>query len=66
VSLPTPDHFDPTPYDVEQEDDEDRAGTPVVDDECEHPDLTIPPEVIQGFSDWTDPTAPPPWETEGT
>jgi hypothetical protein len=64
MSLPWPDHFDPTPYDVDKEDDdEDRAGPPPVDDEGEHPDLTIPPEVIQAFSDWTDPTAPPPWES---
>lgn len=35
------------------------------DHEFEHPDLTVPPAVIVGFSDWKDPTQPPPWETEG-
>jgi hypothetical protein len=38
-------------------------NSPAPDDlEGEHPDLTIDPEVIQGFSDWTDPTKPPPWD----
>ena len=59
MSLPTPDDFDPTPFDVDRDDD------PQGDVELEHPDLTIPPAVIQGFSEWTDPTSPPPWEAEG-
>jgi hypothetical protein len=62
MSLRPPDDFDPTPYNVEDEEDADRGGPPTVDQEGEHPDLTIPPKVIQAFSDWTDPTSPPPWE----
>ena len=49
------------PYDVDAEDDEDI----VRDADGENADLCIDPDVIQGFSDWTDPESPPPWEAEG-
>jgi len=66
MSLETPDDFDPTPFDPE-EPPEDADGEDVTRDaDGENADLCIDPEVIAGFSDWKDPTSPPPWEQEGS
>ena len=54
-----------TPYDFEEEDDGAGETDIIRDADGENADLCIDPDVIQAFSDWTDPESPPPWEAEG-